>query len=248
MQQDELILVSHALCPYVQRAIILLEEKNARYTRKDIDLANKPDWFLEISPLGKTPVLLVNNNPIFESTVICEYLEETLAPPLHPNNLLAKAQQRSWMEFGAAVLNAIAGFYSVQDELQLKQKAEVLRNQFVRLEQAVEATPYFAGSQFSMVDAFFGPVFRYFDCFETFYDYDFFAGLPKLSSWRQTLNQRMSIKKAVSKEYPNLLRQFIINKQSALSIHALSNETSNNNPNRLPQMSLCPTGRRCSEA
>lgn len=195
MQNDELVLVSHVLCPYVQRAVILLEEKNARYTRKDIDLANKPDWFLELSPLGKTPVLLVNDIPLFESTVICEYLEETLAPPLHPSNLFEKARQRSWMEFGAAVLNAIAGFYSAQNEFQLEQKAEVLRHQFIRLEQVVEAAPYFSGSQFSMVDAFFGPVFRYFDCFETFYNYDFFAELPKLSLWRQTLNQRMSIKK-----------------------------------------------------
>ena len=49
-----LTLVSHLLCPYVQRAVILLTEKNIPFERIDVDLANKPDWFLKLSPLGKT--------------------------------------------------------------------------------------------------------------------------------------------------------------------------------------------------
>ena len=50
-------LISHKLCPYVQRAVIALTEKGVPFERIDIDLANKPDWFLKISPLGKMPVL-----------------------------------------------------------------------------------------------------------------------------------------------------------------------------------------------
>jgi glutathione S-transferase len=67
-------LISHQLCPYVQRAVIALTEKGTAFERIDIDLANKPDWFLAISPLGKTPVLQVSETPIFESAVILEYL------------------------------------------------------------------------------------------------------------------------------------------------------------------------------
>ncbi|MCV4777127.1 glutathione S-transferase N-terminal domain-containing protein, partial [Escherichia coli] len=47
-----LVLVSHALCPYVQRAAIVLAEKGVPFERRDIDLANKPSWFLKVSPLG----------------------------------------------------------------------------------------------------------------------------------------------------------------------------------------------------
>ena len=50
---DKLILVSHHLCPYVQRAAISLAEKGVPFERVDIDLANKPGWFKAISPLGK---------------------------------------------------------------------------------------------------------------------------------------------------------------------------------------------------
>jgi len=80
----KLTLISHVLCPYVQRAVIALKEKGVDYERIDIDLANKPDWFLKISPLGKVPVLKVGDEVIFESAVIAEFLEDTVAPPLHP--------------------------------------------------------------------------------------------------------------------------------------------------------------------
>jgi glutathione S-transferase len=108
-------LISHRLCPYVQRAVIALSEKGVAFERIDIDLSNKPDWFLKISPLGKTPVLLVGDHAIFESAVILEYLEDTQAKPLHPADPLARAEHRAWIEFGSAVLNDIAGFYTAQD-------------------------------------------------------------------------------------------------------------------------------------
>ena len=68
------------------------DRKNVRFDRVDIDLANKPDWFKAISPLGKTPVLKVGETAIFESAVILEYLEETQMTPLHPSDPLRRAE------------------------------------------------------------------------------------------------------------------------------------------------------------
>ena len=73
-----LTLISHGLCPYVQRATIVLTEKAVSFERVDVDLANKPDWFKAISPLGKTPVLKVGEHAVFESSVILDYLEENV--------------------------------------------------------------------------------------------------------------------------------------------------------------------------
>src|SRR6201996_9706173 len=101
---DTLRLVSHKLCPYVQRAVIALTEKGVAFERIDIDLADKPEWFLKLSPLGKTPVLLVGDHAIFESAVILEYLEETEPRPLHPADPLQRAEHRAWIELGSAVL------------------------------------------------------------------------------------------------------------------------------------------------
>src|SRR6476646_4945870 len=129
-----LSLISHRLCPYVQRAVIALTEKGAPFERIDIDLGDKPDWFLKISPLGKTPVLAVGDHAIFESAVILEYLEDTQAGPLHPADALRRAEHRSWIEFGSAVLNDIAGLYSAKGETAFKTKAEALAAKFTRLE------------------------------------------------------------------------------------------------------------------
>src|SRR6185312_13952832 len=90
-------LISHKLCPYVQRAVIALTEKGVPFERIDIDLASKPDWFSKISPLGKVPVLVVtgddgNQVVLFESNVICEYIEETQGgAALHPRDALDRA-------------------------------------------------------------------------------------------------------------------------------------------------------------
>ena len=52
--------------------------------RATVDLADKPDWFLAMSPLGRTPVLKVGDAVLFESAAILEYLEGNAAPPAAP--------------------------------------------------------------------------------------------------------------------------------------------------------------------
>jgi glutathione S-transferase len=210
-------LISHKLCPYVQRAVIALTEKGVAFERIDIDLSSKPDWFLAISPLGKTPVLQVGDIPIFESAVILEYLEETQPRPLHPADPLTRAEHRAWIEFGSMVLNDIAGFYSAPDEATFEAKASQLAQRFARLETRVKAEPWFDGESFSLVDAVFGPVFRYFDVFDEIADFGILAGKPKLASWRKALAARPSVRSAVSADYPELLRAFLDRRNSWIS-------------------------------
>jgi glutathione S-transferase len=197
--------------------VIALTEKGVAFERIDIDLANKPDWFLAISPLGKTPVLQVGDVAIFESAVILEYLEETQLKPLHPADPLRRAEHRAWIEFGSAVLGDIAGFYAAADEATFKAKTAQLEQRFARLESRVAASPWFDGKNFSLVDAVFGPVFRYFDVFDGIGDFGILAGKPKLARWRKNLAARPSVRSAVSADYPALLHDFIDRRGSWLS-------------------------------
>ena len=210
-------LISHKLCPYVQRAVIALTERGVPFERIDIDLADKPDWFLKLSPLGKTPVLLVGESAIFESAVILEYLEETKAKPLHPADPLRRAEHRGWIEYGSAVLNDIAGLYSAPDEASFKAKISQLEARFARLEARVVAAPWFDGDGFSLVDAVFAPVFRYFDVFDAIGDFGILDGKPQLARWRDSLAARPSVQAAVGADYPALLRDFINRRNSWLS-------------------------------
>lgn len=210
-------LISHRLCPYVQRVAIALLEKGVAFERIDIDLARKPDWFVAISPLGKTPVLQVGDRAIFESAVILEYIEETQPKPLHPGDALTRADHRAWIEFGSTVLADIAGLYSVSDRAAFDARISQLGQRFARLEARLVAAPWFDGATFSLVDAVFGPVFRYFDVFDDIADFGILAEKPKLAQWRASLAQRPSVRAAVSPDYPALLREFLARRSSWLA-------------------------------
>lgn len=212
-----LTLVSHALCPYVQRAAIVLAEKQVAFTRREVDLAHKPSWFLAVSPLGKTPVLLVDEAALFESAPICEYLDETLLPRLHPDEPLARARERAWMQLASVMLDGIAALYSAPDETALAQRAQALRQQAQRLEAALHAQgPWFAGPRFGLVDACFAPALRYFEVFDALADLGVFTGLPHLAAWRVALAQRPSVQQAVGRDYAARLRQFLAQRGGAL--------------------------------
>ena len=96
-------LVSFKVCPFVQRVAITLQYKGIDYDIEYIDLGSPPEWFLAISPLKKVPLLIVDNTVIFESAVINEYIDEAYQPVLHPEDLLLKAINRSWIEFSSNI-------------------------------------------------------------------------------------------------------------------------------------------------
>lgn len=209
-----LTLVSHHLCPYVQRAAIVLAEKNAPFERRYIDLANKPDWFRAVSPLGKVPLLLVardgNETALFESAVICEYLEETETHVrLHPADPLERARHRGWIEFGSSILADLWGFETAKDAAAYEAKRQILAAKFARVEEALGVTPYFAGASFSIVDATYAPIFRYFDVFDALVATDVFARTPKVSAWRQALAARPSVANAAPADYAARLHGFL---------------------------------------
>jgi glutathione S-transferase len=206
----------------VQLAAIALAEKGVPFERVTIDLDRKPDWFTAISPLGKVPLLKVTRPQaddaiLFESAVICEYIEETASgPKLHPDDPLERAGHRAWIEFGSSVLADIYAIETTPDPRLFDAKRRALADKFARLETALGEGPWFAGPRFSLVDAAFGPVFRYFDVFDTFVDLDVLTAKPKVAAWRAALAARPSVKIAVAADYPERLRVFLANQPSHL--------------------------------
>ncbi len=218
----KLELVSHALCPYVQRAVIALTEKGVAHKRTDIDLADKPAWFSAISPLGKVPLLRVTAADggtaiLFESAVICEYLEDTRPHPLHPSDPLARARHRAWIEYASATLNDVAGFYNAPDDETFEAKRARLLGKFAWLERHLGDGPFFNGPRFALVDAAFGPLFRYFDTFERIGEFGFFADTPRVRAYRAALAARPSVRDAVAADYPARLFAFLRQRDSVLS-------------------------------
>ncbi|MFG6416493.1 glutathione S-transferase family protein [Roseateles sp. DC23W] len=223
MPLPTLTLVSHPLCPFVQRAAIVLLEKQVPFERIDVDLSHKPDWFLAMSPTGKVPLLQVDaghgaQDVLFESMAICEYLQETLPGASHyPDDPLARARQRAWVEFGSAALGDAWGFLNAKDAVTGQQKAAAFQDKLAQIDKVLGSGPYFAGDAFGMVDAVFAPVFRYFDVLDAAISAPLFAGVPRVQAWRRQLGARASVAAAVSADYPALSRAHLQRQKSWLA-------------------------------
>lgn len=213
---NKLTLISAHLCPYVQRSVITLAEKSVDHQQIYIDLGNKPSWFLDISPTGKVPMLYVNENEtLFESAVICEYLDEVTPGSLHPMSPLEKARHRAWIEFGSQILNDISRLYNVQTLQLFERLLSEMQVKFGRIDREVKG-PFFAGSDFSLVDAAYGPIFRYFDVLDDYLPISVFDQSDRVSAWRTALATRKSVKEGVVADYPERLRTFLLQRQSYL--------------------------------
>lgn len=209
-------LISHHLCPYVQRAVIVLSEKAIPFQRSYIDLANKPDWFAKISPLGRVPLLQTADTVLFESQVIAEYIDEITPGSLHPDDPLEKARHRAWIEFASATLAVIAGFYNAPDAKAFAGSRAALRGRFERIEPEITGG-YFAGGRFQMIDGVWGTVFRYLDVFDRIEDFGLLDGLPNCQRWRAKTAHRPSVISAPPKGYPARLMGFLQKREAHLA-------------------------------
>ena len=96
-------------------------------------------------------------------------------------------------------------------------KRDRIAARFAQIEGKLSQHPYFNGEAFSLVDAAFCPVFRYFDVFDKIADFAWFEDCPKVSVWRKSLAQRPSVQGAVAEDYEDRLRTFLLNRKAYLS-------------------------------
>ncbi|MET4692819.1 glutathione S-transferase family protein [Endozoicomonas lisbonensis] len=198
-------LISFKLCPFVQRSVITLLEKNIPFEVTYIDLENKPDWFLKISPTGKVPLLRINDEVIlFESAVINEYLDEISPPSLQPQDPLEKARNRAWIEFGSTLLMSGHKLRVAQDKDTYQSERSNLINQLQQLEEQLDGKDFFNGDQFSLVDAAYAPVFRSIIFLDKNFPTDILGDTPGLKKWADNLLTRPSVKNAVVDDFEEL--------------------------------------------
>jgi glutathione S-transferase len=134
------LLVSFKTCPWVQRAAIVLREKNVDFEFRHIEPDNRPDWFLAISPHKKVPVLRVDDRvSLFESNAIAEYLDETVLPRLHPEDAVERAVNRAWTDYVPTFAEVVTATAYADTEADYNKAAEKIPVPFERLEKAREA-------------------------------------------------------------------------------------------------------------
>lgn len=213
----DLEIVSNELCPYTQRAVIGLIERNMPFKHVYIDLANKPDWFLALSPLGKVPVLKTPAGAVFETTAICEYVNELAPRSLHPADPFERARHRGWIEFASATIADIYAFYTAPDEPAFTRAAGNLHSKMAWLERHLGEGPYFTGDAFFLIDAAFAPIFRLFETFDRIGDFGVFKDCPRVKSYRAALQLRPSVKEAVLADYAGIFARYLTRQNSHMA-------------------------------
>jgi glutathione S-transferase len=186
------MLCSFKTCPWVQRAAIVLQAKHVPYDITYIDRDNRPGWFLAISPHSKVPVLQIDGkHALFESNAIAEYLEETAAPRLHPEDPIERARNRAWTDYVPTFASAISNTMYSDSEDEFASRSAKIAGPFGKVDEALgrrgNAGPYFNGPKLSLVDAAYAPFLQRYTFMDRLRPLGLIEKYPRLASWRDAL-------------------------------------------------------------
>jgi glutathione S-transferase len=172
--------------------VIALRAKNVEFDVTYVDLRNKPDWFLEISPHGKVPVLQVDGEVLFESNALAAYLDDVVAPQLHPEDPIKRARNRAWTDFVPTFAGGLSGIYYAKSEEGSEKREKTARARLEKLEEALANErgndgPYFNGPELSLVDAAYAPFLQRFLIVERWLETGLLNDYPLVRAWADAL-------------------------------------------------------------
>lgn len=190
----------------------MLRAKDVEFEVTYINLREKPDWFLEISPHGKVPVLRVDDQPLFESNAIAEFLDETIPPQLHPGDPIKRARNRAWTDFVPDFSRQLGTITYARSADDLQQALDDPPKGLERLEGALAGErendgPYFNGPRLSLVDAAYAPFLQRFMLAEAYLQTGLLAKYPLLQAWADTLLDTAAVQQSVSEEFEQLYKE-----------------------------------------
>jgi glutathione S-transferase len=215
------MLVSFKTCPWVQRSAIILREKNTPFEFRHIESDNRPDWFLAISPHKKVPTLTIDDKvTLFESNAINEYLDETVAPQLHPADPIQRAINRAWTDYVPTFSSSVTGCAYAQTEEAYKAAIGKIPDAFDKLEKALEkqgSGPFFNGAQYSLVDAAYAPFLQRYLFLDRIRKIGEIEKYPRLKAWTDAIMARPSTHSFPEAEFEAMYRENLRRRKSWLS-------------------------------
>ena len=213
-------LVSFLFCPYVQRAVIALREKEVDFDLVYIELDAPPAWFKRISPLGKVPLLLVDDETLFESSVILDYLDEVYPPRLHPEDALRRARHKAWIAFGSELLQQQHEVALAGDRAGFEARLDALKAGLQRLRDPIESGLFGDPESFSLVDAAYAPLFMRLAIQAECRPQVTACYPPSVADWANALLARPSVQKSVVPDFAARYLNYLADKGSWLASQA----------------------------
>ncbi len=169
-----------------------MRAKQVEFDVTYINLSDKPDWFLKISPHGKVPVLSVDEQALFESNAIAEYLDEMVAPRLHPEDPVKRARNRAWTDFAPDFASDLSAIYWTKAVEEIGEKLALAAKCVAKLEEALAAErdgdgPYFNDDKLCLVDAAYAPFLQRFVFVDAYLKTGLLDDFPLVHGWSDAL-------------------------------------------------------------
>jgi len=209
MSKNTIELISFDLCPFVQRSVITLKKKGIDFNITYIDLADKPEWFLKISPLGKVPVLRYGDDVLFESAIINEFLDEITGEALMPSEPLTKAKHRGWIEYASHVLMDQYLVSTSDNEADFEKHAANLKQKLARLEDEVGDQGFFEKDTFTLIDSAIAPLFTRMEILAKQFNHRFLQGFPKLIALSKSLIEKDYVSGSVISDFEDVYVNYL---------------------------------------
>ncbi|WP_047048217.1 glutathione S-transferase family protein [Vibrio mexicanus] len=205
-------IVSFKICPFVQRVTAALEAKKIPYEIEYIELKNKPQWFLDISPNGQVPILITESGKtLFESDAITEYIEDEFGPLEQGVTNEQRALDRAWSYLGSKHYLAQCGTMSSKDKATFDERAAKLFKAFEKAEKQLSGnTKFFKSDNLSNVDMAWLPLLHRAALVKAHSGYDFFCGLPKMQAWQESIMATGLVEKTVSDDFNEKFSNFYL--------------------------------------
>jgi len=197
-----LILYTAEVCPYAQRTRMVLGEKGVAYDAVEIDLDDKPDWFVAMTPGQRVPVVKHDDFVLGESATINEYLETVFdGIQLAPGDPKLQAVMRNEIKyFDSVFLPAFYQFLFAQDSMRQDELRDDLYHKLAFLDQQVGACqsgngggPWWLGAQISLADFSMFPFFERFEVFDHYRGFELPTGCVRLREWWEAMCEREAV-------------------------------------------------------
>ncbi|OLY78913.1 Glutathione S-transferase omega-1 [Smittium mucronatum] len=199
---DGLVLYYYRYCPYSQRVLVTLEETNTPYKPVEIDLLNKPEWYLKINEKGETPTLrLADGTYMTESNLISAYIDKNFSKPgetLIPQDDGALPFYKD-LQVIYVVISKEAYLANQSSDMKLKQKTwDEVYPEFLKIEtifrERATGEGYAMASRYGFNDIFNQPFFTELIHLGKTLGHDVYAdkNLPAFNKWYKACSARPS--------------------------------------------------------
>ncbi len=200
----KLKIYSSKSCPWAHRSRLMLCEKGIDFELIEVDLSNKPDWFVSVSPYTKVPTVVHGDDTVWESAIVNEYIDEVFPEPaMVPSEPGRRALARTWVDYSAS--RFVSAFGAVFRETDLSARSEKVEK-FLETLRYMEkeglaklgANPYWMGDSISIVDVAFWPWFERFVAMTEYRGVTIPDDCPRLNAWVAAMRERPAVKQAAN--------------------------------------------------